>query len=287
MSKTAKGASFLLADTFFMAFMAMFSKLAGPVPTAEKVCIRSFFMLLFVSVTAVARHEIVVAPRQSIVPLLCRAIGGTVSLTCNFYAVDHMNLADATLFNKMSPLFVVLFSALLLKEKPLRIQIGLVIAAFFSSFLVIKPTGNGVQAGAAAIAMLGGITGGFATACVRWSERRGASNYAILFMFSAASFFGLLPAAVANYVPLSRPQFICLVCCGLSAAFGHFCLNKAYSYAQASEISVLDYTQIFFSALLSIIIFSDAPDMLSVLGYLMIIGIGSANTIISRKLRRA
>lgn len=35
--------------------------------------------------------------------LLCRAIGGTCGLICNFYAVDHISISDASMLNKLSP----------------------------------------------------------------------------------------------------------------------------------------------------------------------------------------
>ncbi len=35
-----------------------------------------------------------------------------------FYAIDHMNIADATILNKMSPFFCHTGRLLILKEKP-------------------------------------------------------------------------------------------------------------------------------------------------------------------------
>lgn len=35
--------------------------------------------------------------------MILRATFGTVGILCNFYAVDHLVLSDASMLNKMSP----------------------------------------------------------------------------------------------------------------------------------------------------------------------------------------
>ena len=60
---------------------------------------------------------------------------------------------------------------------------------------------------------------------------------------------------------------------GLSAAGGQFSVTAAYTYAPAREISVYDYTQVVFSAILGFFLFQQTPDWLSVVGYVLICGI--------------
>ena len=49
--------------------------------------------------------------------LLLRSVFGTLGILCNFYAVGHLVLADASMLNKMSPFFAIIFSYLILKRK--------------------------------------------------------------------------------------------------------------------------------------------------------------------------
>ena len=65
-------------------------------------------------------------------------------------------------------------------------------------------------------------------------------------------------------------QFGILLLAGLSAAGGQFSITAAYCYAPAKEISIYDYSQIIFSAILGFAIFGQLPDMLSWLGYVTI-----------------
>ena len=60
---------------------------------------------------------------------------------------------------------------------------------------------------------------------------------------------------------------------GVSATGGQYCITAAYSYSPAKEISVYDYTQVLFAALLGFIFLGQIPDYLSVIGYIIIIGV--------------
>ena len=51
-------------------------------------------------------------------------------------------------------------------------------------------------------------------------------------------------------------------------------ITAAYTYAPAREISVYDYTQIMFSAIMGLLVFGQLPDMLSFVGYCVIIAAG-------------
>ena len=62
-----------------------------------------------------------------------------------------------------------------------------------------------------------------------------------------------------------------LIGSGCSAMVGQICITKAYTYAPAKEISVYDYTQVIYSALLGFIFVGQIPDRLSFIGYTIII----------------
>ena len=57
---------------------------------------------------------------------------------------------------------------------------------------------------------------------------------------------------------------------------GQFSITAAYKFAPAKEISVYDYSQIIFSALLGFMMFSQLPDIWSFIGYVVICGVGVA-----------
>ena len=66
-------------------------------------------------------------------------------------------------------------------------------------------------------------------------------------------------------------QFLILMLAGTAAAGGQFSITAAYRFAPAREISVYDYSQVIFTALLGFFVFSQIPDGYSFLGYAIII----------------
>ena len=76
-----------------------------------------------------------------------------------------------------------------------------------------------------------------------------------------------------NFVVLKPWQLLCLVMAGLSATVGQFGITSAYKFAPAKEISVFDYTQVIFAAILGMLFLGEVPTVLSFIGYVVIIGV--------------
>ena len=91
---------------------------------------------------------------------------GTMGILCNFWAVDHMRIADANILNKLSPFFAILMSIFILKERPNRVEWLSVLLAFIGAAFVAKP-GAGIASFPALVAILGGFTAGTAYTYVR------------------------------------------------------------------------------------------------------------------------
>ena len=70
---------------------------------------------------------------------------------------------------------------------------------------------------------------------------------------------------------MNLTQLIFLLLAGASACIAQYSVTKAYTYAPATEISIFDYVQVLFSALLGIFILFEYPDVYSVIGYVIII----------------
>lgn len=191
-------------------------------------------------------------------------------MLCNFYAVDHLVLADASMLNKMSPFFAIIFSYLILKEKVKPVQAFVVVMAFIGSLFIIKPTGLSMDVIPAISGFAGGAFAGAAYTYVRKLSGSGEPGPFIVACFSGFSCLVTLPFLIFDYHYMSLEQIGILLLAGLAAAGGQFTITAAYSYAPAREISVYDYSQIIFSAVLGFLIFGQIPDVFSWLGYVII-----------------
>ena len=65
-------------------------------------------------------------------------------------------------------------------------------------------------------------------------------------------------------------QLVYLLLAGLAAAGGQFGITAAYFHAPAKDISVYDYSQVIFAAILGFFLFEQVPDAFSFFGYVLI-----------------
>lgn len=268
--KRYKGIICIIMSAFCFALMSFFVRMAGDLPPIQKSFFRNFVAANFAGVILMKNGVPFHCKKENLGYMLGRSICGTIGILCNFYAVDHLVLADASMLNKMSPFFAVIFSYFLLKEKITVPQGLFVIGAFVGSLFVIKPTFSNMDLFPSLIGLCGGIGAGAAYTMVRKLGERGEKGPFIVFFFSTFSCVVTLPWLLFDYHPMSLAQIGILLFAGLSAAGGQFSITAAYCYAPAREISVYDYSQIIFSAGLGFFFFEQIPDLLSWIGYAVI-----------------
>lgn len=266
-----KGIICIVTSAFFFALMNMFIRLSGDLPSIQKSFFRNFVAMIFALIILLKEKPRIELDRESKGFLVVRSISGTLGILCNFYAVDHLVLADASMLNKMSPFFAIIFSIFILKEKVNLFQISCVVVAFLGALAVIKPSGS-MDSLPALIGLVGGIGAGLAYTCVRALGQRGVKGPFIVFFFSAFSCVVTLPYLLFNYSYMTWVQIVILLLAGLCAAGGQFCITAAYTFAPAREISVYDYSMIIFAAILGYFVFNQTSDVLSIIGYVVIIG---------------
>ncbi len=274
--KKYKGILLIVLSAFCFALMSMFVRLAGDVPSVQKSFFRNIVAAVFAAVILLRAHTRPRLTRDAWVYLLLRAFFGTLGILCNFYAVDRLVLADASILNKMSPFFAILCSYFVLKEKITPARMAIVLGAFIGSLFVIKPSFQNTSLLPALVGLLGGLGAGVAYTMVRKLGQLGVKGPFIVFFFSAFSCLVTLPYLIFNYHPMSASQLIFLLLAGLSATGGQFTITAAYIYAPAREISVYDYSQIIFSSMLGFFVFGQTPDVWSILGYVLIVSMAVA-----------
>lgn len=250
--------------------MSTFVRLAGDLPSVEKSFFRNIVAVGVAAFTMIRSKEKIVMGKGNLKFLILRALFGTIGILGNFYAIDHLVLSDANMLNKMSPFFVILFSYLILKEDLTLIQVLCVAGAFFGSLFIIKPTFANTNLIASLAGLAGGIAAGAAYSMVRVLGKRKCSGSLIIFFFSAFSCLTTLPIMLLNFKPMSGKQLLYLLLAGAAATSGQFCITAAYFHAPAREISVYDYSQIIFTAIIGFFLFGQVPDGYSIFGYLVI-----------------
>ncbi len=264
------GILLVITDSFFFSLMTVFVRLSGDVPTMEKALFRNLVAAVIALITLARTEEKFRIRKGSLPWLFLRSLFGGIGLVLNFWAIDHIGLADANILNKMSPFFAILASIPILGEVPNAVEVVTVIVAFVGAAFVVKPT-----MGAASIPALAGLASGFgagvAYTYVRKLGNHGERGPVIVAFFSIFTCLMCLPFVIADFKPLNARQLLCLVGAGCVAAIAQFAVTSAYKLAPAKEISVFDYSQVMFASLWGLLFFSEVPDRWSVIGYVIIV----------------
>ena len=244
---------------FGFSLMSFFVRISGDIPTMEKAFFRNAVAIIASLILLIRSGEKIRIKKGCMGDIFLRCVFGTSGLIANFYAIDKLNIADANMLNKLSPFFAILISIPILKEKPKKIDILAVIVAFLGAMLIIRPSGSNMQLVPALIGLYGGFGAGAAYVFVRKLGKKGERTPIIVLCFSLFSTAVTIPFIAVK--------------AGLSATIGQFGITSAYKYAPAKEISVFDYTQVIFAAILGTLFLGELPQAMSFIGYVIIIGV--------------
>lgn len=281
MTNKNKGIFFIILSALGFAFMSLFVKLSGDIPSMQKSFFRNLVSLVF-AFYIIKKSKIGFSfKKENLLLLILRATFGTLGIIFNYYAIENLILSDATMLNKLAPFFVIIFSFFILKEKIKLWQAISILIAFLGSLFIINPNliigllSNNIPKTSlnslpALIGVLGAMCAGMAYTMVRFLSLRGEKGPFIVFFFSCFSCLAILPFVIFNFSPMSIKQLVYLLLAGLFASLGQFAITAAYANAPAKEISIFDYSQIIFSGMLGYIVFSQKPDIYSFIGYIII-----------------
>ena len=279
---TVKGICFIVLAAAGFSMMAVFVRLAGPLPVMQKVFFRNLVAALVAIIMLRRAKEPFRIGKGNRMAVFLRSFVGMLGVIANFWAIDHLPIADSTMLNKMSPFFAILMSLFILGERPVKRDWLCLLVALSGAALVIKP-GLGLTSLPALVGLFGGFCAGTAYTFVRKAGQGGVKGPVIILTFSIFSCVMVLPFMLAGYESMGVRQLVFLLLSGCVAALGQLGITMAYTYAPAKEISVYDYIQVVFAALLGFLLFEELPDVFSVLGYALIIGTAIYRFLASKK----
>lgn len=148
-------------------------------------------------------------------------------------------------------------------------QIACLLLAFGGTLFILKPGGDIINT-AGLIGLAGGVCAGLSQSALRGLKLRGNHSVVIVFLFSLCSAVMILPLSLLHYTPLQSRQLLLLFMTAAFAAGGQFSITCAYSIAPAREISIYDYSQMFFAGAFGYLFFRQIPDLWSLIGYAVI-----------------
>ncbi len=202
-----------------------------------------------------------------------RALMGTVGMLANFGATILLPLAVATILGFTTPLFAVILTFVLLRERvgPWRL---LAVALGFAGVLVIA------RPGAIAIAPLGalaGLTSGFMIALISFQVRELARTEPAVTVVFYFALFGTM--ALAPFQPWvmhghTGEQWLLIAGLGLVGTIGQVLLTASLRYGAVASVVVMDYSAIIWTTLFGWEAFGQLPPASTWLGAPLIVAAG-------------
>lgn len=261
----------MIASSFLFAVMNVLVKHGTHhVPFMQVVFFRSAITLL-VLLPIMIKQKIPFLGRQKTL-LFFRGTFGFLSLAFTFYVTTKITLADMSLLNRTSTLFVVILAGFFLKEKISWKLYVYVLIAFIGTGFIIKP-GLDVMNSNGFLGILGGLFAALAYVSVKKLLETEAF-YTIVFSFGfVATFFSLLFSA-ADFVIPSLANTLVLLGVGLIGTYAQILMTSAYKYGDASVVNPYSFSTVLFSALFGYLLWGEMQDSWSLFGGALIIFCG-------------
>lgn len=127
-----RGVTCIILSGLGFALMALFVKESGDVPIMQKAVFRNLVagLITFIPLWK-HRHSLVLpSTKKTWGALVLRATFGTLGLILNFYAISTINIADASIIQKLAPFMILILSYFFFKENISWFQGGAIVIAF-------------------------------------------------------------------------------------------------------------------------------------------------------------
>ncbi len=201
---------------------------------------------------------------------MLRAGFGLAAMYCFFYALQHLQLAEAVLLNYSTPLFIPFIAWLWIRETPAPIIIPVTLLGFVGIALIINPGGENLLRWPALIGAISGLLAATAMVSIRRISRVETTPRIVFYFSLLSTMISAVPMLWAWQTP-TPVVLAMMVTAGLMALLGQLCLTQAYSLAPAARVGTITYVSVIFAAGIGWLIWDETPTTLAALGAVLVI----------------
>jgi drug/metabolite transporter (DMT)-like permease len=250
----------VVSGVLFAGMFVCAKQVSDDVPLGEIVFFRSAFAIIPLIIFLWLRSEFPqgLATKRPFAHMM-RASMGALALFASFASIARLNLAEAVLIAQLSPIFMALAAAVLLRERLTVWRIGGLVFGFAGVVVMVWPeigTGGAQDARLMgfALALLSAILGALALIMVR-SLNRTESPGSIALYFVLASMLGALVTLPAGWIMPNGWTLALLIGAGLFGGFAHIAMTLAFRYAEATRLAPFEYLALLWPLLADLLIF--------------------------------
>jgi len=276
----------VLAAFCFSVMSLLVKEVGARVPSQEVVFVRAAVSLAVAWVLVRRARPGNWGHRKGL--LVVRGLMGFAALSCFFYALVHLPLADATVIQYTNPVWTAWLGWWLLDESLSGGEAALSAAGLLGVVLIARPTvlfGGVARLDPLAVAV--GVTGALFSAAAYVSVRRlGRTEHPVIivFYFTLITVPASLPGLLVHAVVPTATEWVLLAGVGVAAVLGQLCLTRGLQREPAGRATAISYVQVVFAATWGVLFFREYPDALSLAGAALVL---LSTVVIARRRRDA
>ncbi len=208
---------------------------------------------------------------------LFRSFIGTIGIALGMWTVSILTLAETTILLFTSPLFTVLLSALILKEKIGVFRFSAVLVGFIGVAIAANPADMSIPLIGLAAGLGWGFMSGSVDVTLRWMGKTEKSItttfYFLLFGTLSTALFWPFSQTPITAISIDKAWVVTGIICGLGATGTLALLAKTQSYriGEASIIAPIMYTMLIWSVLFDYLFWDRIPEWNVIAGATLII----------------
>ncbi len=220
--------------------------------------------------------------------MILRSVGLTANWLLFFCALKFTTIANAVLLTYTAPIFIVLLSPMLLKEKIELKTIFSLVASIMGIVLIIFP-GLTIGAGAHLFGMVCALGAAITYALLVITSKYLLDEYtpaSLVFYESFISFFILAPFMFVSFSRPTTSEWIILVVMGIvNTALAAFLYISGLEQVKAQHAGVLAYLDPLTAMILAILFLSETPTIYTIIGGILVL-IAGLNIIVQKRIEQ-
>lgn len=266
-----KGILMAVMSSITFSVMNVLVKIASvKIPTSEITFFRglvgTILVLVFMKV-----QKVKFSGKEKKILCLRGFLGGAYMLVY-FYAISKLKLGDVSILVQLSGVFVVIFSAIFLKEKLQKKTYIYILMIIVGTSIIVNPFKFSSYSEYAIFGVAAAALSGAASVVIRYLAKSGLHHkYEIMFYFLFASTVVAIPLMYSDFIFPDTKELFILIIIGIISFIAQIFLTGAFSHQKAVIVEFVRYIGIFINGLWGFIIFKEVITIRSILGGVIII----------------
>lgn len=272
MTDTIKGSLWMVGGVFCLTSMAVAGKeISLQIDTFEILFYRSVIgvsIILFFLVKKNQLHEINL---KEISTHLKRNVAHFTGQNLWLYALASITLAEVTSLEFTMPIWIVLFSYLMLNEQMDKFKIISVCIGFIGVLITVRPDIESINLGLIAAA-ISAIVFALTNIYTRRLTRTESTLTILFFLTAMQLIFGLITSLLDGRLDIPTTEnIVWIVVIGFAGLGAHYCITTALSLAPPTVVAPIDLLRLPIVVLIGVMFYSEQGDMFIYLGAALII----------------